>query len=108
MQNVVIKKIDLSKNFAGGVYFFLSEAQNPIPFPLLHTVYVYTIYLFTQGRVGKPERRREGQQFTKLVDNTNMTYCISSLPQSPIAEPVFVNVYGAQESIPRNRFCQPI
>jgi hypothetical protein len=22
-------------------------------------------------------------------------------------EPVFLNVYGAQESIPRNRFCQP-
>ncbi len=24
------------------------------------------------------------------------------------SEPVFVNVYGAQESIPRNRFRQPI
>jgi hypothetical protein len=26
--------------------------------------------------------------------------------ESPLTEPVFVNVYGAQESIPRNRFCQ--
>jgi hypothetical protein len=26
----------------------------------------------------------------------------------PLTEPVFVNVYGAQESIPRNRFRQPL
>jgi hypothetical protein len=25
-----------------------------------------------------------------------------------ISEPVFVNVYGAQESIPMNRFRQPV
>ncbi len=37
-----IKKIDLQKDFAAGVY--LSEAQNPIPPPLL-TVFVYTLYL---------------------------------------------------------------
>jgi hypothetical protein len=30
-----------------------------------------------------------------------------SIPR-PIAEPVFVNVYGAQASIPRNRFRQPM
>jgi hypothetical protein len=35
------KKIELLMNFAAGVY--LSEAQNPP----LHTVYVYTAYLFT-------------------------------------------------------------
>ncbi len=40
------KKIDLWKDFAAGVY--LSEAQEPLP-PPLHTVYVYTVYLFTQG-----------------------------------------------------------
>ncbi len=37
------KKVDLERDFAAGVY--LSEAQNPIP--PLHTVYVYTVYLFT-------------------------------------------------------------
>ncbi len=41
------------------------------PPPPLHTVYVNTVYLFTQGREGgreesEPERRLEGQQFTKL------------------------------------------
>ncbi len=40
---------------------YLSEAQNPIP--PLHTVYVYAVYLFTQGGGGgvETERRGEGQ-----------------------------------------------
>ncbi len=62
------KKIDLLRNFAAGVY--LSEAQNPIPPPPLHTVYVYKVYLFSQGREegGELNQREglEGQQFTKL------------------------------------------
>ncbi len=73
------KKIDLLMDFAAGVY--LSEARNPIP-PPLPTVYVYKVYLFTQGRGGgrvEPERRLEGQQFTKLGQNTNMTECISKI-----------------------------
>ncbi len=54
--------------FAAGVY--LPEAKNhipPPPYPLKHGIrdYVYTVYLFTQGREGgggvKPERRGEGQ-----------------------------------------------
>ncbi len=45
------------------------QAHNPIPPPLLlDTVYVYTVYLFTQEGGGgvEPERRLEGQQFTNL------------------------------------------
>ncbi len=38
MQNVVIYKIDLYRDFAAGVY--LSEANNPVS--PQHTVYVYT------------------------------------------------------------------
>ena len=55
------KKIDQYRYFTAGSY--LSEVQNPI-----HTVYVYIVYLFTQGRGGEiePEGRLEGQQFTKL------------------------------------------
>ncbi len=41
------KKIDLARDLAAGVY--LSEAQNPIH-PTHCSVYVYKVYLFTQGR----------------------------------------------------------
>ncbi len=43
-------KIDLLRDFAAGVC--MSEAQKPIPHPPLHTVYVYTVYLFTKGQGG--------------------------------------------------------
>jgi hypothetical protein len=46
--------------------FHLSEAQNSIPLP---PYTLYTCILYTQGKgVGRvdPERRLEGQQFTKL------------------------------------------
>jgi hypothetical protein len=64
------QKIYVKRDFAAGVY--LSEA------PESHTLFsytlyacIYTVYLFTQGRGGggrivEPERRLEGQQFTKL------------------------------------------
>ncbi len=79
------KKIDLYR-----AVFYLSETPSlpmtpyvtPPPYTL-YSVYVYTVYLFTQGRGGEgesyPERRLEGQQFTKPVENTNMTDCISRL-----------------------------
>jgi hypothetical protein len=48
MQNVVIKKIDMERNLAAGVY--LSEAQNPTP---LHTVYVYTVCILLHSGKGE-------------------------------------------------------
>jgi hypothetical protein len=64
-------------DFAAGVY--LSEARNPIH-PLTHCIRVYSIFIHTGkgGRV-EPERTLEGQQFTWLGQNTNMTECISNL-----------------------------
>ncbi len=61
------QKIYLYRDFVAGVD--MSKAQNPIHPP--RSVYVYVVYLFTQRRGGRrgrvdPERRLEGQQFTKL------------------------------------------
>ncbi len=44
---------------------------------ILYSTYII-IHTRKEGRV-EPERKLEGQQFTKLVENTNMTVCISSL-----------------------------
>ncbi len=64
---------------------YLSEALSPTrpdP-PPLHAVYMYTVYLFTQGR-GKggeltKEKVIEEQQCTKLGRKSNTTDYISSL-----------------------------
>ncbi len=63
------------------------------PPPPLYTVYVFTVYLFTQGRGGGKLNQREGHRGNSpqsWVKNTNMTDGISSLlnsdkhlPQSP-------------------------
>ncbi len=59
MQNVVIQKLTCKGGFAAGVY--LSEVQNLITPPPLHTEYVYKVYLFTQGRgEGGELNQREG------------------------------------------------
>jgi hypothetical protein len=73
------KKIDFWRDFAAVVY--LSEAQDPIP--PLHTVYMYAVYLFTQGTgEGGELNQREGERGNgsqSWVENTNMIDCISSL-----------------------------
>jgi hypothetical protein len=63
------KKLCCKEYFAAGVY--LTEAQNPIS----PTVYVYTVYLFTQGsrergRV-EPERRGEVNSSQSCVENSS-------------------------------------
>ncbi len=45
-----LQNIDLFRGIAAGVYLF--EAQNTNSPPPLHTLYVYTVNLFTQGRGG--------------------------------------------------------
>jgi hypothetical protein len=66
-----LKKLTCKGDFAAGVY--LSEAQNPIPPPLTHCirVFMYRQYTYSprEGREGVrvgPEKRLEGQHFTKL------------------------------------------
>jgi hypothetical protein len=39
------KKINMSSDFAAGVY--LSEAHNPVPPPLTHCVRVYSVLILT-------------------------------------------------------------
>ncbi len=53
-----------------GQVFICLRPRIPYPLPFTHcSVYVYTVYLFRQGKGGgrvELERRLEGQQFTKL------------------------------------------
>ncbi len=71
------KHIDRYRDYAAGVH--MSEAQNAIPPPPLHTVYVYTVYLFTQGTGEGGRVELEGYSSESWVENTNMNDCISSL-----------------------------
>ena len=61
---------------------FICPEPPPPPAYTLYTCIHCTVYLFTQGREGggivEPDRL-EGQQFTKLDQNTNMTVHIFSL-----------------------------
>jgi hypothetical protein len=55
--------------------------QEPEPSPT-HCINRYMpLYLFTQGRGegGEPVRKLEGRQFTRGVENANITDCISSI-----------------------------
>jgi hypothetical protein len=59
-----LKKIDLQRDFAAGLY--LSEAQHPMlpPTPLTHALYTCIHYTYSQRERGRvePERRGGGQQ----------------------------------------------
>ncbi len=61
---------------------FWSKTQPPPP-PPTHTHTTthcpYILYVYFWEGWGRSERRLEGQQFTRGVENTNMTDCISSL-----------------------------
>jgi hypothetical protein len=62
--------------------FICLRAKTPYTTPL-HTVYVHTVYLFTQGGVkgGGELNQREGEKGNRIqswVENTNITDCISS------------------------------
>ncbi len=68
-------------DFAEGVYLHLIEPPPPPYEPIpLHTVHVYTVYFFTQGRgegVQMNQRNLEGNSSQSWVENTTMTDCIS-------------------------------
>jgi hypothetical protein len=49
------------------------------PPPHSHTLSVYTVRLLWEGEGGGVREKIEGQQYTRGVENTNMTDCISSL-----------------------------
>jgi hypothetical protein len=55
--------------------------HNSTPPPHSHTLPVCIYCTFTLGRwgVGEVREKVEGQEFTRGVENTNMTDCISSL-----------------------------
>jgi hypothetical protein len=63
---------------AAGVY--LSEAPGPLPPPVTNCMNTCIPVLIHTGKGGgEPVRRLEGRLFTRGVENTNMTHCISCL-----------------------------
>jgi hypothetical protein len=58
------------KGLCSGVYRSEAPSLSYDPIPRLHTVYLHTVYLLLihteKGGTDEPERRLEGQQFTRL------------------------------------------
>ncbi len=52
---------------------------NTPPPTATHCLHKQYIYFGKEGGVGEVREKVEGQQFTRGVENTNMTNCISSL-----------------------------
>ncbi len=57
------------------------------PFPATHCLYILYFY-FGKGEGGEVNQRVERQEFTKPVENTNMTVFISSLVYKLYKAPV--------------------
>jgi hypothetical protein len=49
-----------------------------------------------------------GRIVSHQLEKWSLSTGINSRPQTIKAEPVFLNVYGAQESIPKKEFRQPM
>jgi hypothetical protein len=57
-----------------------NTTQHPSNPPQPHTAFIYcTFTLGRRGGVGEVREKVEGQQFTRKVENANMTDCIFSL-----------------------------
>jgi hypothetical protein len=57
-----------------------NTTQPPPPSPpATHCLYILCVYFGKGGRGGEVREKVEGQQFTRGVENTNMTDCISNL-----------------------------
>ncbi len=58
-----------------------NTTQHPPSLTATNCLYVYITYVYfgMGGGMGEVREKVEGQQFTRGVDNTNMTDCISSL-----------------------------
>jgi hypothetical protein len=66
-----------------------------MPPPLTHCIRVYSILIHTgKGGIVEPERRLEGQQFTKLGRNTNITDYLQSInSDTPAAKSLYRSVF---------------
>jgi hypothetical protein len=79
MQNVVIKKIDLKRDFVAQVFICL-RPRTPFPLPI-HSIRVYSILIHTgKGRGGRVESERKGwgNSSQSWVENTimlDLTFC---------------------------------
>jgi hypothetical protein len=56
-----------------------TPTPNPPPPTATHSQYILNVYFGRGGGVGEVREKVEGQQFTRGVENTNRTDCISSL-----------------------------
>ncbi len=70
------KKIDLYRNFAAGVYNLYVWGPEPHTLSPLHTIYVYTVYLFHREMEGELKQREgeRGNSSQSWVDQHDWLY----------------------------------